>query len=288
MDQGVKTETTAPSSRPTSHVPPPTSNVPRSTLFVRSGGGLPGLDIHAGIWLALEDAGIFPTHLSGTSAGAIVSAAQAVGISAHEFAFEILAPLSDSAIRDPRFAWQLRLPWIASVHGNRKLAALLENHVGQRRAILPAQIWATRVQDMQRTDVALNHSLADACLASTAIPGLFPPVQLNGQDFADGGLRVNLPLPNDWQEYDRVFLFIASPRPSDYHGSSALTAAVRAFQTLMADQILDAVDQVQGANKVTVIWPDVRTDAGMLHFDHALIKRTQAEVAEMLSVRKLS
>jgi NTE family protein len=249
---------------------------------------MPGLDIHAGISLALEDAGIFPTHLSGTSAGAIVTAAQAVGISAHEFAFEILAPLADSAIRAPRFAWQLRLPWIQSVHGNRKLAALLEKHVGQRRAILPAQIWATRVQDMQRTDVALSHPLAEACLASAAIPGLFPPVQLNGQDFADGGLRVNLPLPNNWRDFDHVFLLIASPRPTDYHGASALTAAIRAFQTLMADQILDAVDQVQGANNVTIIWPNCRTDAGMLHFDHSLIKRTQAEVAETLRGLKFS
>lgn len=34
----------------------------QTTLYVRSGGGLPGLDIHAGIWLALESAGIRATH----------------------------------------------------------------------------------------------------------------------------------------------------------------------------------------------------------------------------------
>jgi predicted acylesterase/phospholipase RssA len=40
-------------------------------LFVRSGGGLMGLDIHCGIWSALAERGIEPTDCHGTSAGAI-------------------------------------------------------------------------------------------------------------------------------------------------------------------------------------------------------------------------
>jgi predicted acylesterase/phospholipase RssA len=54
----------------------------RGTLFVRSGGGLPGLDIHCGIWLALEQAGIRADANSGTSAGAAVAALDSAGWSA--------------------------------------------------------------------------------------------------------------------------------------------------------------------------------------------------------------
>ena len=51
----------------------------------RGPGGLPGLDVHAGAWLALEEKGIVPDRLAGCSAGAITSAFQAAGMTAREF-----------------------------------------------------------------------------------------------------------------------------------------------------------------------------------------------------------
>jgi NTE family protein len=261
---------------------PTTENRTPSVLFVRSGGGLPGLDIHAGIWLALEQAGIRATHCSGTSAGAIVSAADACGYTALDFARSILAPLSDSDIRDSRIAWQLRLPWIASVHDNGKICRFLHRYLEGRYAQKPCEIWATRMQDAERVDLGLCQSLTTACLASSAVPGLLPPVSINGQEHIDGGVRFNLPLPQDWRTYDHVYLLIASPRIGDYKGTSALTNAIRAFQTLMTDQILDVVDETRSAPNVSIIWPDCHTEAGVLHFDHSLIEKARTETAYML------
>ena len=50
-----------------------------NTGLVLSGGGIRGV-AHIGVIKALEEYGISPTHISGTSAGAIVGALYAGGI----------------------------------------------------------------------------------------------------------------------------------------------------------------------------------------------------------------
>ena len=45
---------------------------PKNILFVRSGGGAPGAAIHAGMWMALDEAGIVPTAFRETLERALV------------------------------------------------------------------------------------------------------------------------------------------------------------------------------------------------------------------------
>jgi NTE family protein len=250
---------------------------------------MPGLDIHAGIWLALEAAGIRATHLSGTSAGAIVSAAEACDISALRFA-ELLEALRDQDLREPRFAWQVRIPWLQSIFGNSKIRRFLEKYLTPPLSTShiplptkPCQIWATRTQDCARLDVAASHDLVSACLASSAVPGILPPVILNGQEYVDGGLRYNCPLPTCWRNFDKVYILIASQPASDYKGTSALSRTIRALQTLMVDQILDVLDETHGAANVQIIWPDIATSAGIMHFDHSLIAAAKRETQAILA-----
>lgn len=55
-------------------------------LFILSGGGMRGLDVLAGQLQGLADAGITPTAICGTSAGAAIGALAAFGRPADEIA----------------------------------------------------------------------------------------------------------------------------------------------------------------------------------------------------------
>lgn len=261
------------------------------TLFVRSGGGFPGLDIHAGIWMALDDAGIRPTACHGTSAGALTSAMQAAGHDAARNA-SILSALCDSDVRDEVFAWHVRAPWIDYWLSHKPIAAILDRLLPSSWSSMsiPFCAWATdietgRAANVARPDVAPTP--ARAALASMSLCGVFPAVDmLDGRSYVDGGPRRNLPLPGDWRGYDEVWLLIASGRPSSYrrrHG--ILTHLLRNVQFLMLDQVADILELTAGAPNVHVIWPSVQITRGMLHFDHRLIgearRQTAAKIAEL-------
>ena len=156
------------------------------------GGGFRG-SAHLGVALELERLHIGVDAISGTSIGAVVGALLAAGYRAAEIgrAFEFVSARSLLG-RDPTRHGLL---------GQQKLAALLTDLLGDRLIEeLPIPFAALTVDLISGFEVVLDRgSVVEALLASTAIPGLFPPrIQagrlLAGRLLADGGLRVNLPV----------------------------------------------------------------------------------------------
>jgi len=66
-----------------------------------------------------------------------------------------------------------------------------------------------------------NHDLVDevsdeAILASTALPGVFPPVELEGQPYVDGGVAMNTPLlPAIRAGAETIYVIYLVPEPGD-------------------------------------------------------------------------
>lgn len=151
------------------------------------GGGFRG-SAHLGVALELERLHIGVDAISGTSIGAVVGALLAAGYRAAEIgrAFEFVSARSLLG-RDPTRHGLL---------GQQKLAALLTDLLGDRTIEeLPIPFAALTVDLISGFEVVLNRgSVVEALLASTAIPGLFPPRIQAGRLLADGGLRVNLPV----------------------------------------------------------------------------------------------
>lgn len=246
----------------------------KKTLFVLSGGGMPGLDIHAGIWRALEDHGIVATDLSGTSAGAIVAAANSAGWSAASFD-EFLRCHDDDSVRHERPFWKIRAPWLESVHDSDRILAVLEGMlpVTWDKYRKPIHVWACKRRNGERVNVAREENVpALAILASMSICGIFPAVTLaDGEAYIDGGPRFNLPLLPNWREYDEVWLIIGRTRPQDYKGGGIVSNLVRNAGIMALDQIQDVLEEAAGAPHVRVIWPELECDKSMLRFDHELI-----------------
>lgn len=260
----------------------------RRICFCRSGGGLPGLDIHAGIWQALNASGIHATACHGTSAGAIISALDAAEWDSHSTEMLIRSFCNDDVI-DYRFLWELRIGWMANICSGDAVLRRLDGIMPRTFDALtkPCSAWATQAETSRLIN-AMRPTIAtcpaQAVAMSSRIPAVFPPIiGVDGLPYVDGGMRNNLPLPADWRDYDDVYLLIASGAPSDTDpAGTVLGNLLDVFHHLMADQILDVLDEVQGASNVHVIWPRLETPS-MLCFDHNLIDLAFTETLKQLA-----
>jgi NTE family protein len=166
--------------------------------FVLGGGGLLGAT-EVGMLAALADAGIRPDLVLGTSVGAIngvfVAAAPA---SAAERLEEVWR--SDVVRTAFRSSLLGRLGTLARsgthLHANTALRRLIEERLPVRdfdELAVPFQCVAASVE---RATAHWFHSgrLVPAILASSAVPGLLPPVRIAGEHYYDGGLVHSIPV----------------------------------------------------------------------------------------------
>jgi len=155
-----------------------------------SGGGARGL-AHIGVLKVLEGAGVPIDMLSGTSMGGVVAAAYASGLSPealeHE-AIRMASPRRLLSLADPT------LPHRGLFEGQR-ISDYLRGHLGDCRfedLRFPLTLVAVNLKESQA--VKLNEGVVtDAVRATIALPGIFKPVERDGQLLVDGGLLDNLP-----------------------------------------------------------------------------------------------
>ncbi|MCA3190768.1 MULTISPECIES: patatin-like phospholipase family protein [unclassified Cupriavidus] len=169
------------------------------TAFVFAGGGSLGA-IEVGMLRELVNWGVTPDLVIGASAGAINGAYFASN--PHAEGISKLEGLWRSITRAEVLPWSWR-SMFGMIMGNRghlvesmALKRLLKRHFGEARmedTALPLHIVAT---DMHSgAEVLLSSGdVVQSVLASAAIPGVFPPVEINGQKLIDGGVANNTPV----------------------------------------------------------------------------------------------
>ena len=169
------------------------------TAFVLGGGGLLGSN-EVGMLRALLEAGVRPDLVLGTSVGAVNGAAVAADptIGAVETLAEVWERLSDSdvyrggAIRRARHLARTR----THVHPNEPLRELLTAQLGDRRIedlTVPFQCVAASIERAAEHWFTTG-PVVDAVLASSAVPGVLPPVLIGDEHFLDGGLVNSIPV----------------------------------------------------------------------------------------------
>lgn len=151
-----------------------------------SGGGARGIS-HLGVLKALNEHDIFPEIVSGTSAGSIVGGFYCAGFSPDE-TLEIIIKTNMLSIFKPAFSWKGLLSMD-------KLANVLKQHLPVTFDALkiPLKIAATELED-GRTYYFNQGDLINPILASSCLPVLFNPVEIEGKRFIDGGVLNNLPV----------------------------------------------------------------------------------------------
>jgi len=265
----------------------------KKVLFVRSGGGMPGLDIHIGIWRALSDAGITSTENIGTSAGAIISALDSGGMFASEAEQRIRA-LSDKDVRKERFAWKLRALWVDAFLSHepvRKLFAQLLP-VGWSSLAKPLSVVAINEHNglVREFDPQSHVDMHNAILASMSIAGVFPPVffpESGGRYMSDGGPIEYVPLHPNPMWFDEVWVLVANA-PYEYtpKKESVVSRFLMSMSVAIQAQIRRACRDyklIHGEKtKVYIIRPDVGRSSSCLRFDHSLIPKARVAAAEQI------
>ncbi|WP_137928532.1 patatin-like phospholipase family protein [Cupriavidus sp. 2SB] len=169
------------------------------TAFVFAGGGSLGA-VEVGMLRELVKWGVKPDFVIGASAGAINGAYFANNPDVEGTAR--LESLWRSITRAEILPWSWR-SMLGMIVGNRGhlvesfgLKRLLTRHFGDARienSSIPLHVVAT---DMHTgAEVLLSSgNMVSAVLASAAIPGVFPPVDVEGRKLIDGGVANNTPV----------------------------------------------------------------------------------------------
>ena len=197
-------------------VPPrlaPKPPVPPRLGLALGGGAARGF-AHIGVIQVLEEAGIRPDLVVGTSAGSLVAALYASGKSGAELA-ALAVGMDESAITDWSF------PGRGLIRGE-ALARYVREQTGSRTIEamrLPLGIVATDLD----TGAAILFQRGDtgaAVRASSAVPAVFQPVRINNREYVDGGLVAPVPVRFARQMGAELVIAVDISSPPDGNATS--------------------------------------------------------------------
>ncbi len=176
-----------------------TPHQPR-TVLVLGGGGMKGM-AHIGVWKALEEAGMRPDAIIGTSIGALIGVMLAGGMGWRD-----LAEIARRLKREDIVSINRRAVWLGGV---REPSVFLGDHYLEYiRAHLPVKEFSELKIPIRLNAVSLvtgdevwfgtgkrvDVPIADAVYASCALPIYFPPGRIGDDVLVDGGVLDVFPI----------------------------------------------------------------------------------------------
>ncbi len=198
--------------------------------LVLSGGGVRGF-AHLGVIQALNEAGIFPDIVSGTSAGALAGVLYCDGYSPAEI---MKFMNSDSRLDYVRPA--MPRDGLLQISGIEKL---LKTHLRAKtfeELKIPLFVTATDFNNGKAVYFS-NGALLNPIIASSSIPVLFKPVIINGISFVDGGVLDNLPIKPIVKLCNFLIGSYVNPVGYEAEISGLIQIAERAFMLSMSKEV---------------------------------------------------
>ena len=159
-------------------------------LGLALGGGAARGFAHVGVIQVLEEAGLRPAYLAGTSAGSLVAALYASGKTPADLV-RVAQSMQEAEITD----WMLPILNRGALRGE-ALARYVNTQVGGRtleQMSIPLGIVATDLGNGDAITFRRGNTGA-AVRASSAVPGVFQPVRVADREYVDGGLVAPVPV----------------------------------------------------------------------------------------------
>ena len=248
-----------------------------TTAFVLSGGGSLGA-VQVGMLHALADRGIQPDLLVGTSAGAL-NAAFVAGHGTGPAAVAELGRVWQSVRSRRLFHLEPRRALLAlfgqrpALFASDGLEELVQRHLAYDRledATIPLTLVACDLLSGEET--VLNEGpVHQAIAASCAIPGIFPPVEIDGRLLVDGALANNAALSIAAEAgADRIYVL-----PTGYSCAltapprSALGVVAQASNLLLHQRLVQDVRHFAGSARLLVLPPPCPIKVSAIDFRHA-------------------
>ena len=179
---------------PAKQIEPPISVIPIPKIPPRIGlalgGGAARGFAHVGVIQVLEEAGIRPSLVVGTSAGSLVAAIYASGKTGAQLQ-QIALTMEEATFTD----WTLPIFNNGMLRGD-ALARYVNGQVGSKvieEMPMPLGVVATDLQTGQGM-LFQRGDTGTAVRASSAVPAIFQPVKISGREYVDGGLVSPVPV----------------------------------------------------------------------------------------------
>ncbi len=204
---------------------PPATGIPPRVALVLGGGGLKGF-AHIGVLRALEERGIRPTVIAGTSIGALIAAAYVRGLTIKQMEARALSLRKPDLFRIDHMGMVVKRMLATSLYLEQPLQAIVDSlsPEGTFRDLSISLLVNT--VDLERGSQVVwglpglqDARVADAVYASCALPGFFPPRVIHGRTCVDGGVMENTPALAASRNVDAVIAVDV--------GSTSLAAARR-------------------------------------------------------------
>ncbi len=273
--------------------------------FAFSGGGAKGL-AHVGVLKVLEEEGIVPDYIAGTSMGSIIGGLYSIGYSADQ-----LEKLTKEIIWDDYFndnldrsylsieeksqadRYQVQFPFSdgrvklpTGFVGGQKIGLLLSQLTVPIHGInnfdnfqIPFRAIATDLVTGKEVIIG-NGFLPDAIRASMAIPTVFQPVILNNQLLADGGLVLNIPVAEVFEM--GADIVIALDVGGDLYQKDEFSSVLQVLEQT-GSYLGEISNQNQRGLASVVISPDVKDYSPLSFTDlDSLIQRGEEAARQML------
>lgn len=246
----------------------------KSKIGIALGGGSILGAAHIGVLRAFEAENIAFSAISGTSIGALVSALYAFGVSVDDIE-EIAVDLDWLDVSGFAFS---RLGLLS----NEKMGKMIIDVLGDvqfQDARIPLSVVATDVGRFEKV-ILDSGDVARAVMASTCLPGIFIPVEIDGRMLVDGGLMENVPVsPLIAQHMDTVIGVDLNAGRKFKNPEDLIDVLINAI-----DIAIDNATRLQTQKADWVIAPALsaynRTDRGHVR---ALIREGEAAARRILS-----
>ncbi|OJW41574.1 MAG: esterase [Thiobacillus sp. 65-1059] len=176
----------APPPVPSIPTPAPLPKPPLKIALALGGGAARGF-AHIGVIKALEAQGIVPDMVVGTSAGSVVGALYASGMSGFELQ-NLALTMQENMLAD----WTLPNRGVLKGEALQDFINLKVKNLTIQKMPKPLGVVATDLQSGEKV-LFRRGDTGMAVRASSAVPGVFQPVEISGRDYVDGGLTSPVP-----------------------------------------------------------------------------------------------
>ena len=260
------------------------------------GGGAKGL-AHILMLETLDEMGIRPHVIAGTSIGAIIGALYAAGLSGKEIRAQVEQFFVVQSTAERRlFALPKSIRWLDFIDPMLTSGGLLDSSdfidwLGEvlptsnfRGLEIPLKVITAELLT-GREVIMQKGALLPALQASMAVPGVFPPVDVQGHSLVDGGVANPLPYDRVQDDVDIVIAVDVSGSRSlpDGETLSSMGVLLQGF-SMMSRNIL--IEKLKRQRPTVYIRPDIQ-DIKILEFHKAREVFEQARTAQDELQKKL-
>ena len=168
----------------------------KKLTLVLSGGAARGI-AHVGVLKAFDECNFPIDSIQGSSIGSIVGAFFSVGMPVNDI---------ERVVKQVKLSDFIKIKLsLSALFSSEAIENFVKEHIGNSGfgdCKIPLVIVATHVKTGSRKWYTPQDndsvSLAQACRASSSIPGVFSPTHLNGEDYFDGSVSCHLPLHTNY------------------------------------------------------------------------------------------